>query len=383
MAERETRKIVFNQPSWRVQSSTVEAYVTETGGHLAPVTFDRKGRKIQPYHIAPWWNEAVDKSVPPIVRVLRGDFFCMPFGGNTEPYRGERFPVHGETANAKWKLESLTRDAGRTCLHLSLRTKVRKGRVDKQIRLIDGHNAVYCKHVISGMSGPMKLGPHANMRFPDEPASGILSTSPFVFGQVWGEPTENPAERGYSILKPGAVFRSLDKVPTITGEPADLTRYPARRGFEDIAHIIADDRHPFAWTAVTFPKQRYVWFALKDPKVLNGTLFWMSNGGRHYPPWNGRHINVMGLEELTSYFHTGIAPSARANSHTRRGIRTVLHLSRSRPTVVNYVMAVALIPAGFDRVKDIQLDETKVTLVAASGARVTAPIDGSFVLSGA
>jgi hypothetical protein len=164
-----SRKTVFNQPSWRVASSTVEAYVTETGGQLAPVTFDRKGRKIQPYHIAPWWNEHVDKSVPTIVRVLRGDFFCMPFGGNSQAFRGERFPVHGETANARWTLESLNQLDGFSRLHLSLRTKIRKGRVDKYITLVDGHNAVYCTHVISGMSGPMNLGHHANVRFPDEP----------------------------------------------------------------------------------------------------------------------------------------------------------------------------------------------------------------------
>lgn len=382
MPKGNSRSTVFGQPSWQVASSTVEACVTETGGHLAPVTFDRRGRRIQPYHIAPWWNERVDQSVPTIVRVLRGDFFCMPFGGNAEAFRGEKHPVHGETANAKWKLESLDRDAGRTCLHLSLRTKVRKGRVDKSITLIDGHNAVYCRHAISGMSGPMNLGHHANLRFPDEAGSGVLSTSPFVFGQVWVEPTENPADRGYSILKPGAVFRSLERVPTITGETADLTRYPARRGFEDIAHILADARRPYAWTAVTFPRERYVWFALKDPKVLNGTLFWLSNGGRHYPPWNGRHVNVMGLEELTSYFHTGIAPSARANSHTRRGIRTALQLDAARPTVVNYIMAVATIPAGFDRVKDIRLEETRATLVAASGKRVAVPLDGGFLCSG-
>ena len=382
MPVRVSRKSVFNQPSWQVVSSTVEANVTETGGQPAPVTFDRKGRQIQPYPIAPWWNEKVDKAVPAIVRVLRGDFFCMPFGGNEEAFRGERFPVHGETANAKWKLESLRRDAGGACLHLSLRTKVRKGRVDKYIRLIDGHNAVYCKHVISGISGPTHLWHHANVRFPDEPGSGVLSTSPFVFGQVWVEPTENPADKGYSILKPGAIFKSLARVPTITGESADLTRYPARRGFEDIAHIIADPKRRYAWTAVTFPKQRYVWFALKDPKVLNGTLFWMSNGGRHYAPWNGRHVNNMGLEELTSYFHTGIAPSAKANSHTRRGIRTVLNLSATRQTVVNYIMAVASIPAGFDRVKDIQLSKGRAVLIAASGKRVTVPLNGEFVWSG-
>ena len=37
---------VLGQRSWRVASRRVEAFVTRTGGHLAPVVFDRRGRKI-------------------------------------------------------------------------------------------------------------------------------------------------------------------------------------------------------------------------------------------------------------------------------------------------------------------------------------------------
>ena len=39
-------KTVLGQPSWRVASRRVEAYVTRTGGHMGPVVFDRRGRKI-------------------------------------------------------------------------------------------------------------------------------------------------------------------------------------------------------------------------------------------------------------------------------------------------------------------------------------------------
>ena len=35
------KKTILGQPSWRVASKNVEAYVTEIGGQLAPVTFDR------------------------------------------------------------------------------------------------------------------------------------------------------------------------------------------------------------------------------------------------------------------------------------------------------------------------------------------------------
>src|SRR2546430_15348219 len=95
-------KTIDGQPSWRIASRDVEAFVTVNGGQLAPGTFDRRGRKIKPYSIAPWCRgRSAPRSMPMIIRALRGDFFCMPFGGNAEPFRGEEYPVHGETAHGK------------------------------------------------------------------------------------------------------------------------------------------------------------------------------------------------------------------------------------------------------------------------------------------
>jgi hypothetical protein len=303
----------------------------------------------------------------------------MPFGANATPYRRERHPVHGESANSDWMLESLDTTDGQTSLHLSLRTRLRRGRIDKRISLVKGHSTLYCQDVVSGMSGPTTIGHHAMLRFPDEPGGGIVTTSPFTFGQVYPGEMESPANGGYSLLKPGAEFDSLQRVATMTGETADLTRYPARRGFEDLVMIVSRTDAPLAWTAVTFPKQRYVWFALKDPAVLRGTIFWISNGGRHYAPWSGRHVNVMGLEDVTSYFHYGIAESAADNPLSRQGIPTSVQLDPKRPLVVNYIMATAAIPAGFDAVDRIEPKSGGVTLHARSGASFNVAVDLPFL----
>jgi hypothetical protein len=370
---------VLGQPSWTISTPQVEAHITRTGGHVAPVAFRFDRRTIEPFHVAPWAEESLDSPHPPIVRALRGDFFCMPFGGNGTPLGRERHSVHGEVANAAWKLESIQRQRDRVSINLSLRTRVRKGRVDKQISLIPGQRAVYSRHVVSESSGPMCFGHHAMLRFPDEPRCGVVSTSPFAYGQVFPEPVERPENRGYSILKPGAQFRSLQEVRTLTGQVTDLSRYPDRRGYEDLVLLAADAKLPFAWTAVTFPKQRYVWFALRNPRVLRSTILWMSNGGRHYPPWNGRHVNVMGLEEVTANFHYGLAESVRPNPLSRRGITTCVRLVARRPLVVNYIMAVAEIPRGFDRVLAIEEGTNSVLLRSASGRSVEAPLDIDFL----
>ncbi len=367
------------QPSWQFASDRVEAAVTRLGGHLAPMRFRLPHGVVEPFSVAPWAEEKPDRSQPAMLRALRGDFFCEFFGGNETVYRGEQHPPHGETANAEWRFESLTHQENRTALRLSLETTVRPGRVKKMIQLRDGETAIYCQHVVSGTSGRLNPGHHATLKFPDKAGSGLVSTSPIRFGQVLPGVFEEPARRGYSALKPGAIFSRLDQVPGANGSVADVSRYPARRGFEDLLMIVHESAPDFAWTAVSFPESRYVWFALKDPRVLRGTVLWISNGGRHYPPWNGRHVNVMGLEDVTAYFHYGLAQSAQDNPLNRRGFPTYISLRRGQSLTVNYIMAVAATPAGFGRVRDIKPCRDHVALTSTDRQRVLVPIDTSFL----
>jgi hypothetical protein len=357
--------------------------VTQLGGHLGPVRFRLPHGSVEPFSVAPWAEEKLPADSPNVLRALRGDFFCAPFGGSDKAYRGERLPIHGETANSTWKFESLAKSKLETVLHLSMRTKVRKGCAEKFVRLRRGETAVYSRHVLSGMTGKMSYGHHATLKFPDAPGSGLISTSPITYARVSTLPFENPAQGGYQGLKPGAAFSRLDAVPALDGSMADLSSYPARRGFEDLVMIAHQAATDFAWTAVTFPKHRYVWFALKDPRVLASTVFWISNAGRHYAPWNGRHTAVMGLEDVTSLFHYGIAASVEKNPFSERGIATSVDLKPFAPLVVNYIMAVAPVPAKWGPVKSIERVARGVMLHADRGRAVFAPLDVDYLYAGA
>ena len=371
---------VAGQPSWRLSTAEVEAFVTRRGGQLGPVTFHRNERAISPYALAPWAEEETDPQLPPMLKVLRGDFFCLPFGDNSTPYRGETHPPHGETANALWQFKAREESDGRSTLRLELQLQARPGHVEKAITLRAGHNAVYSRHTVSGLNGPMNFGHHAMLQFPDIEGSGLISTSDFRFGQVFPGQFEDPLQGGHFSLMPGAQFETLDHVPLLAGGTTDLSRYPARRGYEDLVMLIGDEASPFAWTAVSFPEQGYVWFALKDPRVLRQTILWMSNGGRPYAPWNGRHFNVLGLEEVTSYFHFGLAEAVKPNPLSERGIPTHLEFDAAAPLVVNYITAVAPVPTTFGRLRAIEpFGADKVKLIAESGASVTTNIELEFL----
>lgn len=370
---------VQGAPSWTFSSDCVEASLTRDGGHLAPVRFHTARGVVQPFAIAPWAGEQLSDDTAPVLKTLRGDFFCAPFGGNETPWRGERHPAHGETAGSPWTCDSVARDGDEVTLTARLTSHVRPGEVTKSIRLRDGETNIYCRHELRGFTGPMPLGHHAMLAFPEELGPGQIMLSPWREGRVCPRPIESPAAGGYSTLKVGAPFRNLRQVPLATGGYADLSTYPEREGFEDIVMVSSRARPgKLAWSTVTFPQAGWLWFAIKDPRMLASTILWHSNGGRHYPPWNGRHRRVLGVEEVTAYFHFGLADSAEANPLAAAGVPTTFPLRKDRVTTINYIMGVIALPSGFDRLKTLRLMPDGLLAKSDSGVTVPHPVDLSF-----
>jgi hypothetical protein len=91
----------------------------------------------------------------------------------------------------------------------------------------------------------------------------------------------------------------------------------------------------------------------------------------------------MGVEEVTSYFHYGLAESVKPNVISNAGSPTCVTMSPKRPLVVNYIMAAVPTPAGFDRVRRIvSIDGGQaVRLTCENGKSVEAPIDTDFLHS--
>lgn len=347
--------------------------LTRTGGHLGPVKF-RIGRKtVEPFATAHWCDKPEAKKLIPLLRVLRGDFFCAPFGAGPAP-RGEVHPPHGESANGEWKVTS--QEPG--CLVATLKTQVQPGKITKIIEARNGETNLYQTHVLEGFQGGMCLGHHAMLDFARN-GPGRISTSKLRLAQVLPAPFENPAQGGYTSLKQGAWIRRLDNVPMADGGKTDLTRFPVREGFDDLVMIHHKDADDFAWASVVFPEKKFVWFSLKNPAHLASTVMWHSNGGRNYAPWNGRYRGVIGIEDVTAYFHLGLTASLADNPWKEKGVPTALALTRSKATRIPYIMGVAPLPDGFDIVSTIQRMPTGIRLTAASGTHIDHAVDTTFI----
>jgi hypothetical protein len=377
-------EIIASEPSWVIESDTVRIALTLKGGHMAPVTFFRKSdAPIQPYYVSPWQGEGTAVR-PPVLGPLRGDFFCMPFGGDSV-VKGVMHTTHGEPATTTWQAGGLESSAGLTQLTLTMSDSTLKGRISKRVSLVTGQNVVYIRHVLEGFDLRAPLGHHATLASGEQPDALLLSTSPLQFGQVTPRPPHTFASDGeYNALLAGASFRSLDKVPTVWKEmPFDsCATFPRRRGFCDVIQLYNKPTGGPAWVTAVNQSQGWLWFALKDPAVLPSTLFWMENHGRHADPWRGRNC-CLGLEDVCGYFAMGLAASTKRNELNEKGIPTALKLSPLRPTAINYIQGVTRIPKGFGRVRTARFHEGMVSFVGESGKTAAAEVDHAFVFSGA
>jgi hypothetical protein len=268
-------------------------------------------------------------------------------------------------------------------LNLCLPLQARPGRITKTLSLVDGHNVVYCSHLLEGLAGRMCLSHHAILDLPEEQGSLLVSSSPLRFGRVPPRAALLNNGNEYYFLKAGAIFRSLARVPTVWKDPAyeDCSSLPGRYGFMDLVAFYVRSGGGPAWVAASVPSRGYVWFALKDPAMLPQTVLWMSHGGRHAAPWKGRN-RCLGVEDGCAYFGDGLESSARRNDLNADGIPTSLSLRGDRPTAIRYIQGVVRVPRRFGRVRSARFGKDGVTLSGEGGVRVAAPVRWRFLLDG-
>ena len=340
---------------------------TLRGGHVRIELPDSAGRWDSPHSLPPW-QPGDYPGAPPLLQVLRGDFFCFPFGVT----EGSTYP-HGETANRPWRVESTDRNSARLVLEL----EEMPGRVTKLIRFNPPSGALLQEHLIEGVEGQFNYGHHPILYVPDG-ATALLSTGPIRFGQVYPHGFAVVDQDEHSVLKDGARFSSLDRVECRDGSQSTLAEYPVRPVSEDLV-MFTPEQPGIAWNALSMPG--YLWLGLRRTADFPSTLLWMSNGGRPRPPWNGVHTGRIGIEDVCSYFHEG-AHRSRLGLLDSEDIPTSRQFRASTPVRL-WHLQVVIPQADPIQVAGIQLaSETSCLQVRfMDGAERTLRLPADFIVS--
>lgn len=355
--------------TYLIKNSHVEVGITEDCGHLFPVKFILGDKVIEPMHIAPWADENLDPSIPPMLKMLRGDFFCAPFGDSDlmeDETRG-----HGSSANDLWVLTEATNSS----MKFKLFRKILGSELTKEITIHENEQVVYQKHIFQGGEGNIPVGHHAMIKVKSK---AYLSFSDFSFAGTPPKPIEPDPISGRSILKYPQKFSELTSIKLNDNSFADASVYPFNSNHEDLFMVISK-KDTIGWSALSCPDEGWVWFSIKNTKVLPNTVIWLSNGGRNYPPFSSRHNNVIGIEETASYFHLGHKASVDNNELNSLGYKTYIELHPDKTIEIPYLFGAAKIPGSFGKVKSITEVNEGIEITDYNGNSVQTNVNINFI----
>ncbi len=361
----------MGRSSFTAANEKTEVFVSSLGGNLV-ACFDL-GKKVNPYFVAPWWKEGWTEELPPLLNVCRGNFFACPMGGDLEAYSGEKIPLHGECANGDWQLDFKSEGM------LGLIYEKGSLQIRKEVILSARECAVYEKNVVSGMEGSFPVAYHPMLQLPQKKGAAHLKLGNVLEGYTTPKPHEQAEKGGYFLCVNHQTIHDITRVKTIYGDFEDFSRQPIRTGYEEILFFVNDAGKRFGYAAVTYAEDGYVYYQLKNPRIFSGIMLWVSNGGRHYAPWNGRCRNVLALEDTTSYFHYGVAESARRNFINEQGVKTAVEMEKNREYVFPIIYGAAKTPDGFTGVEAIEETPGGIMIIGTKGEKILQHLDMGYL----
>lgn len=313
--------------------------VQRLGAMLGPVTFVLPdGRQVNPHHVAPWADEPESAAQPGVLRKLRGEWPCLPFGYTASP---EGFAeewaklftpaepdeqVHGYCSNNDWRWEksedgtlklsydypksnpvsrverTITPDPNATAIDLEFRAEVRED----------------CR---------LPVGLHPTFRLPQKPGAARIEPGRFDHGRTY----PGKAEPGTEIFAEDATFTDLAKVPARKGGTIDASRVPFAVDTEELLELNGIDGTAALANEAEGYRVRVRWQKEHFPSLL----LWYSNRGRKFAPWNGRNL-CLGVEPICSPFGFGVSTAAADNPIARSGTPTVHAFKKGEPFVTRY-----------------------------------------------
>lgn len=316
-----------------------KAEMQSLGAMLAPVDFTlSSGKIVSPLHIAPWSNEPNLEGYPAIIRGLRGEWPCVPFGitpievssDETSPLNkgSEEYP-HGYGANHYWDLSSIKPEQIAAQIQYPTKSDIHQLKrtvtgVKDQARL-EINLSIKARHDIS-----IPIGLHPTFRLPS--TIGGMQLIPSAYDQIWTYPAELEANR---LFEGNKCYSNLSAIPAIDGSIIDASRVPFKDKCEEILLLTGIDgkftlenleegyRVVLKWNKNHFPS----------------LMIWISNLGRCEEPWNGRNLCV-GIEPICSVFDFGTNVSNKPSIFSKDGNRTALSLKAGQKWKTNYSIEV-------------------------------------------
>ena len=208
--------------------------VQALGGMLGPVeVILDDGRVIRPFAVAPWADnptEDWEATAPPLLKRLRGDWVCLPFGLPGKPrndldadwlegldanLESPDPAQHGACSNANWRLEKAEPHA--LTMSFAPDEKFPISRIERRVSAADGEPAIDVETRIAARAAcELQWGVHPTFRLPQEPGAFEIGFG----GDVTVFTYPGFFEAGVSRVAHGRTCAGIGAVPMLDGSVA-------------------------------------------------------------------------------------------------------------------------------------------------------------------
>lgn len=310
--------------------------VEDLGGMLGPTLFVLPdGRQVAPFQVAPWADDAGD-DLPGILKRLRGEWPCVPFGSDADRPAADGWPgsvaastvdpfPHGFSSNNAWRFEAGA--AGSITLGIDypeshpIRRLRRTVTPDPRAAALD-----FTLEIDVRADCVLPLGLHPSFRLPSRPGAVRIEVGSGVSGMTFPAPVDES-----SIFVQGALLEPWHDVPLKAGGRLDVRQVPVAEATEELVQLLDMPGRASLWNTAEGYRTTLSWNAEHYPSAL----LWFSNRGRTMAPWNGRHL-ALGLEPICSAFDLGQQVSAAENPISKRGVPTARSFRAGEQFVTRY-----------------------------------------------
>ncbi|WP_173422621.1 hypothetical protein [Ensifer adhaerens] len=270
------------------------------------------GRMVEPLATAPWIDEPNVAALPEILRSMRGEWPCIPFGtegATTLPdgwpiAAGTNVPPHGFAANNDW---TVTENSGALVAEIRypddspielLRRRLRPANAGVQLDL----------EVLPRRDCNLPIALHPVLTLPQASGTARLNIGPH--DTVWTHPLGSEPDPCPLVVD--EVSPNLNGVLCRDGTEIDLTSLPLSERAECRVLI------PNASGRATLERLDENWQTVLEwnPGDFPSLMLWISNRGRQGFPWSGRHLAI-GVEPCRAAFDLGATISAGPNPVAR------------------------------------------------------------------
>jgi len=287
--------------------------VETLGGMLGPTLFVLPdGRQIAPFHIAPWFDGDQASDQPGILRRLRGEWPCVPFGAASHRSSQNGWPAsdpalepdqfpHGHGSNHDWHWLDAAPDEIALAIDYPAHHPIAGLR--RRVQPVAGQAAIdFVLEINARRDCVLPIGLHPVFRLPVAIGAmrlDITARAARTFpGQV------DPS----SIFAPDQMAQNWHAITLTDGTTLDPGAVPLARHFEDLLQLMQVGGHAELHNLAENYRIRLDWDADHFPDLL----LWFSNFGRKHSPWNGRHL-ALGVEPVCSAFDLGSQTSSHPN----------------------------------------------------------------------